>query len=260
MIGRDKTAMARYDHAQGMGTGERRRAAGGANQMAPLLLLLAASLLLAACAGSAGSAATPTPTPHATATATATPVPSVLFQADWSQGLAGWNATPGWKIVNGALQSDAGNERTVTIPYRLAVSDYEVEVSLQIVSVPQNGGSFVVQALPAPGADGYQASVIGLRAPGPRPFADHPNIQLYINPLDSEDASSFAEAVHDFEPGPEVRQYVVQVQGPVAQFWVDGRYFSAAESTKTPHLSNSPIQLQGTGAVFRVTAVRILSL
>ena len=58
---------------------------------------------------------TPSPTPVPTATPTPTPVPptptpappapgTVVYQADFSQGLAGWTGTSGWTAFNGVLR------------------------------------------------------------------------------------------------------------------------------------------------------------
>src|SRR5262245_10823589 len=77
-----------------------------------LSLVLAALASLAAC----GSAAANTPTaPAATNTPSfATVAPgTVLFQSDWSKGLAGWQASDGWTVRDGMLEMDGQDNRTL---------------------------------------------------------------------------------------------------------------------------------------------------
>src|SRR5438874_891729 len=113
-------------------------------RQALLISLVGCLLFLAAC--SAGTSSTPSvsPTPRATPTATPSvptlPAGTVLYQADWSHGFGGWQVTGGWKAMNGYLQSDGSNNISITAPYRPAVPNYAIEVRLQVVSVPKNGG------------------------------------------------------------------------------------------------------------------------
>lgn len=86
--------------------------------------------------------AVPTPMP----TATQPPKPgTVLYQADWSQGSAGWLGSRDWKTVNSMLVSDgsngypnefyfaisAGAVPSIWVPYLPKTSDYAVEVEMQ---------------------------------------------------------------------------------------------------------------------------------
>src|SRR5260370_26400024 len=108
--------------------------------LAAVFLVVCGNLALAGC----GAVTRPSThlIPPATATPQATATPVVLYQADFSQELANWNPSPGWTIVNGALQSDGGDKRSVTIPYQPASHDYAVEFRLRVVSVPVDAGYF----------------------------------------------------------------------------------------------------------------------
>jgi hypothetical protein len=192
-----------------------------------------------------------TPTPQATAT------PAVLYEADFSQGFAAWNPTPGWAIVDGALQSDTGGRRAVTIPYHPATHDYSVEFSLSVVSVPVNGGFYDLSAAPTPSVDGYVASINMLLAPGPHPGGAHPAASVLIAPLDHQDLS--AGQVIDFEPTSNARLYHVDVHGSSVVFSVDGHVVSRASSTSTSQLSSGPLRLDCDAVVIRVSALRILT-
>lgn len=216
--------------------------------------LLAAMLFaLAACGG---AATTPTPTRPPAATAT----PPLLYQADWSKGLAGWNATTGWSIVNGALQSDTGDARSVTVPYQPSTGDYTVEFDLQVVNIPRDGGYYSLNVAPEASLSGYRTGIFGLRQPGmPRPNGDHPTIFTYIEPQDAQDPSAIASSVLDFEPGDGTRTYRAEIRGNAALLYVDGRFYTSAESTQSPHLATGPLNIICGGASIRVTGLRIYS-
>jgi hypothetical protein len=219
------------------------------------LLLISVSVSLASCGGS--SSATTTPTLTATPAATATP--TVLYQADWSRGLAGWNASAGWTVVDGALQSDVGSGRSVTIPYHPAGPDYAIEFQLQVVSVPVNGGYYILHALPTPSANGYEAGVYALHAPGPRPVSVNPTSHAIIDPSDAQDPSTIVNSVRDFNPGTNWRTYRVEVHGSTVSLFIDGHFNTRATSTQTAHLSTGPLQLLCADVAIRVSTLRILS-
>ena len=85
--------------------------------------------------------------------------------------------------MQGQLESDASGSATFTIPYKPNVTDYAVEIRIQVVrSVPPYGGGYEIVALKLPGKDGYYAGVLDLKAPGPRPFGYHPQSQVYLDP------------------------------------------------------------------------------
>src|SRR5438034_7396549 len=50
--------------------------------------------------------------------------------------------------------------------YRPVVPNYAVELRLQVVRVPEDGGFFTLSADPMPGRDGYDAAVSNLLKPG----------------------------------------------------------------------------------------------
>lgn len=204
--------------------------------------------------------ATPTATLPPPASPTATPEPVVLYQADWSHRLAGWQASSGWTVVNGALQSDTGSDHALTIPYRPATTNYAVEFRLEILDVPRYGGYYILSADPAPGRDGYQASVAGLLGPGTYYQTQHAMIFVYIDPFSSENPLAAQYAIHDFVPRDMAQTYRVEVRGPLVSFLVDGRTLSFGASTKTPFLSTGPLRLTSGGAALRIDMLRILTL
>src|SRR6266702_7296104 len=128
----------------------------------PLAFLVGLLLFsLGACSAATSSTTVPSQTTVPSArqsSPTPTPLPAgiVLYQANWSHGLAGSPGTHGWKVVQGQLESDTSGSATFTIPYRLSVSDYAVEVRIQMVrSVPPYGGNYEIVLPKLPGKDGY---------------------------------------------------------------------------------------------------------
>jgi hypothetical protein len=202
------------------------------------LLLLSASTSLASCGGSSSVTTTPTLT-----TPTLTATPAVLYQADWSRGLTGWNASAGWTVVDGVLQSDVGSERSVTIPYQPVGPDYIVEFQLQVVSVPVTGGYYDLYAPPTPDANGYESGVYALQAPGPRPANVNPTSHATIDPPDAQDPLASRNSLKDFNHGTGWRTYRVEVRGPRVSLIIDGRPNTQGSSAQTAHLSTGPLHL-----------------
>jgi len=183
----------------------------------------------------------------------------VLYQAHWSHGLTGWTGAQGWKVVQGQLVSASSGTATFTIPYRPTVSDYAVEVRIQIMrSVPPYGGYYEIVAPKLPGKDGYHAGVLALKAPGPRPFGSHPQSQVYLDPYG--DMNQGSDMPHDYEPGSGWHTYRVEVRGNEASLLDDGTQIGSASSQQTDVLSNGPIAFSCALVILRVTDLRILTL
>lgn len=65
-----------------------------------------------------------------------TPPPpgTVLYQADWSNGLNGWNGTSDWKALDRELLNDGTQSGTVVAPYQVeGTVNYAVEVRLRVI-------------------------------------------------------------------------------------------------------------------------------
>lgn len=230
-----------------------------------LLLLLIGLLPFSFGACSAGIAAVPAaPTaPASTAkllspTPTSLPAGTVLYQADWSHGLTGWSGR-GWKVAQGQLLSDSSGTATFTIPYRPVVSDYAIEIRVQMIrSVPPYGGYYEIIAPKSPGRDGYQAGILDLKTPGPRPFGDHPQAQAFLVP--SSDMSPGSGIPQDYEPGSEWHTYRVEVRDNEVRLLDNGTQIGRASSQQTAFLSNGPIEFSSALVILRVSNLRIVTL
>jgi hypothetical protein len=229
-------------------------------------VLLVGLLLFSLMACSTGVSSTTVPsqttTPavsHASPTPTSLPAGTVLYQADWSHGLARLPGAHGWKIVQGQLESGVSGSATFTIPYQLSVTDYAVEVRIQMVrSVPPHGGNYEIVAPKLAGKDGYQAGVFDLKAPGPHSFGQHPQSSVYLDP--PGDAAHGSGIPQDYEPGSGWHTYRVEVRGDEVSLLDNGTLIGSTSSQQTSTLSNGPIEFNCTLVVLRVSDLRILTL
>lgn len=244
-----------------------------ARLLSAILALILGISALAACASAQPNLRTPTATAQANPTATAfpsaTPVPRLVYQADWSHGLAGWKATPGWTVSGGVLQSDLGSDREITSPFHPTTPNYAVQFQLQLVSVSQTiPTEYSLGADPSSGADGYVALFDHVML-HPCMFACHPHEVIYIDPMadqvggtgaGSYSANSGAYQVHDFEPGTRVLTYRIEVRGSDARLLIDGQFASWAHGIKTAQLSAGPIRFSCTGVELRLSDFKVYSL
>jgi hypothetical protein len=219
-------------------------------------LVLLVSLFIAACGSS-------TATVRATATMAPTPMPTpaILFQADWSRGLGGWQATPGWSVVNGVLRNDPSAEQRLTIPFQPPAGAYAIEIELQVVNVTVKGGFFLFDVPAGPNGDGFETGITGLRtAGGVRPNGDHPTIRTLITPLSDQDTTVSIRSQADYEPGDQMRTYRIVVDGKALRMYVDGRFYVSGDSTRGPSLVAAPLLFHVDGAVFHIAGLRIYAL
>jgi hypothetical protein len=232
-----------------------------ARRLTALLLLLVVAVL-AGCAPSQPTVKTPTATATPIATATPRAAPQLVYQADWSHGLAGWDATPGWTVSGEVLRSDMGPDRQITIPYRPTTPNYAVEFRLQLVSVTESQTAprqYSLSADSAQGTDGYVALVNNVMLHQCM-FACHPQESIYIDPMANQDLGSGMIQVHDFEPGTHLLTYRVEVRGPDATLLIQGHQYSFARSAKTPQLATGPIHFYCTGVALQLSDLKIYAL
>lgn len=225
------------------------------------LLAFVYVIFVAACASGSTPTSLSTPTapilsPTPTPPGQIIPGGTVLFQADWSHGLASWSGAGGWKIVNGMPQSDLRENNTLIAPYTLNVANYAYEYRFQVVSVPKNGGFLVVRAKRTQDRNGYVAGILGLLGPSEHSVFANPEIQVYLDPNEAADSPNYPS---DYEPGTVWHTFRVEVRGPEVSLVADGTTRGRVTSTQTNWLSNEPL-LVSSGAVVRLSSVRIIAL
>lgn len=228
------------------------------------LSIVALLCLLAGCSSSASpalSTVTPSPQARPTATAqptgTALPAGTILYQANWSHGLAGWQAAQGWRVDGGHLLVESVAETSIKAPYRPATPNYAIEARIQLVRILKPSANFYfIFAENAPGQDGYKAGAIGLTAPvngASNAYAGY--TQAAPNSLDISQGFNSS----DFVPGFDWRTYRAEIQGNELSFYVDGVRISSTYTTK-PALSTGPLGLQSMGLALRVSSFTITTL
>ncbi|MDQ2717367.1 MAG: DUF1080 domain-containing protein [Chloroflexota bacterium] len=223
-------------------------------------------LTLASCAQGAPSgrlnrvpSATSVPSASPQSTTATIPSGTVLYQADWSHGLSGWQASGGWQVIHGQLEVNSPAMASLTIPYRLTLTSYAIEVRIQVVRLlHENGGYFSIFTQKAPGRDGYQAGVSDLKGTEPRPNGSHPQAQVFMDPTSSTTMGTGMPI--DYEPGWQWHTYRVEVQDNQARLLVDDVQIGTASSNDTDVLSNNPIGLSTEQTVLRVSNLRIIAL
>jgi hypothetical protein len=229
-----------------------------------ILPIIALLCLLTGCTSSATPASsTVTPSSQARQTATLPPartvVPAgtILYQANWSHGLGGWQAAKGWQVAGGQLLVNSIPETTIMAPYRPAAPNYAVEVRIQLVRVlKQSANFYYIFANGAPNQDGFDAGAVGLTASAnglPDSYAGY--TQAAPDSLDGSKGFNSS----DFVPGFGWRTFRAEVKGDQLNFYVDGVRISSTYSTK-PAISTGPLGLDTQGLALRVSSFIITAL
>lgn len=237
-----------------------------AHSFSPFKLVFICAILCVTVACSPGTApaqatvtitAAPTPTPQARPTQTSAPAGTLLYKADWSHGLDGWQSSSGWRVDRGQLLVDSLENTSIIAPYHPAAPDYAIEARIQLVKVLRpSANSYSIFADDTPGHDGYEAGAIGLTPPVDGPSDAYAGLtQAAPNALDATRGFSSS----DFVPGFDWRTYRVEVQGNELSFFIDGVRNNSTYSTR-PALSTGPLGLQSMGLVLRVSSFVITSL
>jgi hypothetical protein len=225
----------------------------------PLFLSVLVVVLagLAACGSTLVGAPTATPTVPPTVTPAVSPG-TVLFQSDWSQGLAGWQASDGWTVRDGMLEIDGKDKRTLTIPYQPTARDYAVEFQVQVVNEPEDGGFFRLVAAPTPTADGFYAEVEGLHTDIPHMTGDHPHAQVVFDPYNAQNPTSGRPI--DYEPHNTMVTYHVDVRENAVLFGTDRATLTSAVGREVKPLSQGPFTIECGLAFLRFGHVQIIAL
>lgn len=222
------------------------------------------SFSLGACSTATPSNTVPTQliTPSAKQSSpTPTPLPSgtVLYQSDWTHGLVGWPNAQGWKVVQGQLESENIGSATFTIPYQITASNYAIEFRLQVVrTLPPNGGNYEIIAPKLSDKNGYHAGIFDLKAPGPHPFGQHAQSNVYLDPFSQPSPGNGMP--QDYEPGSGWHTYRVEVRGNEVNLLDNGTQIGSATSQRTDFLSNGPIEFSSSLVILRLSDLRILAL
>lgn len=233
-------------------------------------LLLAGTLIfsLAACSQNAASApASPTPrssltaSPQVQSTSTTPPQGTVIYQADWSHGFAGWQGSSGWSVAHGQLLVNSLHEASIVVPYQPAVPNFAIEFRVQLVHVLTSAGNmFMLYAKSQPQKDGYGAGFVSLEAPKSSENVGQGFYSGFAQvSTDTIEPNSVFSPEIDFVPGLNWRTYRLEVQGNEVSFYIDGTRSGFSTSAEEA-LSNGPLSLDARGLLVRVSSFRITTL
>jgi serine/threonine protein kinase len=173
------------------------------------------------------SAAIPTSglTPTPASTSVPTPViGQVLYRANWSSGLNGWVGGGEWKVLNGTLINDGTSNNNCGIPsivppYQPTVSDYAIEVRMQVVRRTGSGNSCFALNARSGSSNGQTIGYIGnVGCCG--------DIEIY-------DASNYNQFIRtNFDPSGNWHTYRFEVKGTDLKILIDGSVIAEASDAK----------------------------
>jgi hypothetical protein len=226
-----------------------------------LALTIVLLLALAGCSSGAsptsggGATTVPSPQPSVQPTTRTVPTGTVLYRTDWENGLSGWTKQSDlqWQARKGQLHLVCGKNQEIFTQYRPTVTNYAVEVSFQVISVPRSGGNFGFVGQQVSGKAGFAANVSSLEHLNPF----HGQIQAYINPPENASEQSIPA---DFFPGTQTITYRIEVQGNVLSFFMNGVRHAQVESTETSVLTNGPLGLNCGDTVLNIGTLTITAL
>jgi hypothetical protein len=223
-------------------------------------------LVSTACASSSPSSQSPATsqtksaaTATAQPTATSLPAGTVLYQANWSQGLSQWRASGDWKVVQGQLDVTANDLSQITIPYQPGIDNYALEVRLEIVrSLKGEAGSWTIFGQRQKEKDGFQASVLGVKGTEERMSGSHGQVEIWLDPFSAMPQGSGLP--NDYDPGFRWHTYTIEVQNDGARLLDNGIQLSQVSSIDTDYLSNGPLGFTCQWLEVRIASIRILSM
>lgn len=207
-----------------------------------------------------------TGTTHNAQTKTASPTPgksntvpagTVLYRADWSQGLSGWHGS-GWVAQKGQMSSRGGDEDTIVAPYQPDVANYAIEIHVRIASyVVKSGGHFAFFVSKTANRDGYNTGVSSLFAPGPRPNFLNPQAQILLDPVSPDPQANYP---FDYDPRMDWHVWRLEVRGDLIIVRLDNSTAFDAFSTRSLPFSSGPLTIQIHAIVLQVSSFTITAL
>jgi hypothetical protein len=170
------------------------------------------------------------PTPTSTPAPTSTPSPkpgTVLYQADWSEGLNGWIGAGDWNVsgsmlVNDGIQYESTGDPSITAPYLPQTADYAVQADIQLVRYSDAGAftaldHFGIVVRSPNGGGGYKLSICGSSGLNSCGTNDY---EVLLSNGDLMSANPLAES--PFKPHAAWHTYRVEVKGNTIMVRIDG--------------------------------------
>lgn len=210
----------------------------------------------AASSSTANASASQTPTdnqgtPVVTPSGPAPAPGTILYSADWSNGMDGWSGSTQWKVNNGMLLSDGTNYDYILTPYQLSTANYKVVAHVKLISVTGNGdGRFGIVSRVDTSGNGYAAGLAGVNTGDGNPSSA--NIGL-------DWAYSRVLATVNYLPSPlnDWHTYVMSVQNNQITLLVDGKQL--LQTTDNTYLSPGNVGLYCGGSELEISSFQIVA-
>ncbi len=212
---------------------------------------------------SSSSAFTPLPTPIPP---TPTPLPrpgTVLYQADWSNGMNGWfNGSSQWNIVNSMLVSNSKlyypdfPDAAATAPYKLdTIPDYAVEAQMQFVSCAYDHDCGFGIFLRWNNQGGYVGGMDYMNyGKGYAGIADIHTDHAYVCPT----CGYMPVRYTDYAPGTNWSTYRIEVKGNDLKLFIDSAL--VVEVTDNTYLSGGQAGVESYNDQMNVRSFKIIAL
>jgi hypothetical protein len=188
--------------------------------------------------GTAASTAEPSPQPTPSPSPSPLP-PGVLYQANWSAGMAGWVGTGEWTPQPGRLVSDGSGTGgdSVLAPYQPASPDFAVEAVIRAIN--PNGGCYFGIVGRSTSQGHYTAGFNSGRAT-----------------IGSTRTGVIAGSA--FDPGTGSHSYRAEFRGNRITLSIDGS--AVTQATDSDFLASGQIGLASAACQIEVSGYRVLSL
>lgn len=169
----------------------------------------------------------------------------LLYQADWSNGLNGWNSTDEWYVSGGILKSRGVDgsydvQPTLVVPYSVSsTNDYAVQAKLRIVS----GDCVFLQLRGTPsdnGWNGYKGAVC----------SSDGIVRIQRN--------SDQLRTYSFNDSQNWHIYRVEVRGSSLRLLIDGSEVLSVEDTQFP--TGSQVGLKTWNGQVEISSLEIIAL
>lgn len=188
---------------------------------------------------------------------TSPPIPkpgTILYSADWSNGLNGWTGSSDWKVSQGELINDGTNSSdqagpTIVAPYQVqGISNYAVQVTIRVLSAYACFDAATIRGS-STGMwwwtewHGYKATICA---------DDFFNEVAEIKAQDEEIANT------GFNLDPSVHTYYLQVENTHVSLWIDSQPVLDVEDNH--YLSGGEVGLKSLNTQLDVSSFEIIAL
>lgn len=201
---------------------------------------------------------TPTFTPPPSPTQSPPPQPgTMLYQADWSQGMNGWSGGTEWNATQNMLLSNGssccgGPESIVVAPYPLGnVADYEVVARIQFIRTDNicSGYSFGVMLRMDTNKNGYEAAVNLANSAC--------TLTQAVATLRVDNYTQLRAT--PFVPGTGWHTYTLLVKGDQLSYFIDGSQYPLLTATDNTHIQGGQVGIEDFNVQMNIQSFEVIA-